>query len=377
MLNASFRLGKLAGVEIGLNSSVLLLAALITFLMGGEDGIFQNNAPGYSQPMYFLVSAVTAVIFIFSILVHEMAHALTARIFNIPVNKIVLSLIGGIAIFEEEVRKPVQGFWVAFMGPLSTAIFAGVCLALSTLLAEDNLIGVMLNWLGLINLLLAGFNMLPGFPLDGGHVLRAIVWFGTRNYLRATVIAGRSGQAISVFFGFVFLFQLIALGQVFNALWTLFIAWFLWGGARGQIAIARQENEFKDVTIGNAVNRRVQLKKDWPLVYAFDVMSMNGAVRTAPVVENEQIIGILTFESVIRLPRLQWGSTRVEQRMTRIGQLPSMHADTNIIDAIRLMELRNTDYVLVTTEDATVGVAGRKDLIHFAERTRRMQQRPT
>lgn len=373
MLESSFRLGRIAGVEIGVNISLLLIAGLLTISM--TDNYANNpDLSDLNQRLYLLMGVTTALLFFFSILWHEMAHALMAKFYRIPVRRIVLFIFGGMAEIEQEPKKASQEFWIALIGPISSVVLGGIFWGAALLAGTTSALGVMLAWLGRINGLLTIFNMIPGFPLDGGRVLRAVIWFFSGDYLKATRIAVGGGQLFALVFVGVAAFDFLQSGDLFGSIWMLFIAWFLWSSATGHLNIAKLQNLLKDIPVGQLVANRVRLSPDWSVVYAIDVMSMGGPMRVAPVMKDNQMIGIFALDSVLPLPRFSWGSVRVANLMKSSSGLPSVSADTDLFETLRQMELKNADYMLVTNDSEPMGIVGRHDLMRFAERRQRAAQ---
>lgn len=371
MLGSSFRLGKLFGVEVGINISLLIVAGLLTLSMA--DAYLPGRLPDRSDNFYILLGALTSVAFFGSVLWHEMAHALTAQYFGLPVRRIVLNFIGGIAEIEKEARKAYQEFWIAFVGPLSSAILGGGCVLLGFIVGNDTPLGVSLLWLGQVNLLLAAFNMLPGFPLDGGRVLRAVVWWATGHEFLATRIAVGAGQfmAVGLFFGS---FASLLVGDLLGSFWLGFIGWFLWSSATGYLGYAKRRHDLRHINIGSALRGHdVYVQADWTILYALDIMSINGHRHNAIVMQNGQMIGVFSMEQLVRVPRFSWGTLTVRQLMQPLHGSPSVSPETNIFDAIHEMEQANADYVMVRQDQKTVGVLGRLELIRFAERQRRLE----
>ncbi|MBZ0309823.1 MAG: site-2 protease family protein [Anaerolineae bacterium] len=369
MLNSSFKLGRLAGVEIGINMSLLLVAGLLWLSLSTQ--IFPRTVPGQSDPIYYLLGGVVSILFFASVLWHEMAHALTARVFKIPVRQIVLNLIGGLAVMEEEAKSPTQEFWISFSGPLSSAILGSVCWFSARALGTETLIGAALLWLGQINLILAAFNMIPAFPLDGGRVFEAVIWFFSRSQLLAVRVSSVVGQIFAALFVLFAGFELMRTGSIFGSAWTLFIGWFLWSAAKYHRLSATKRNALKGVFVGQAIRSRVPLEFDWPLLYAMDRMAMGGHFRTAPVAYEDRIIGLFALESLRHVPRLSWGSVRVGQLMQPIVNFPRAAHDEEIFEVLRRMEQQESDYVVVTQQTEPIAILERLELLHFAEKLAR------
>lgn len=369
MLNSSFKLGRLAGVEIGINMSLLLVAGLLWLSLSTQ--IFPRTVAGQSEPVYYLLGGAVSILFFGSVLWHEMAHALAARFFGIPVRQIVLNLIGGLAVMEEEAKTPTQEFWISFSGPLSSAVLGGACWFSAQTLGTQTLMGAALLWLGQINLILAAFNMIPGFPLDGGRVFEAVIWFFSRNQLLAVRVSSTVGQIFAALFVLFAGFELMRTGSIFGSAWTLFIGWFLWTAAKYHRLNATKRAALKGVFVGQAIRSHTPIDYDWPLIYAMDRMAIGGHIRTALVTYEDKIIGLFALESLRHIPRLSWGSVRVGQVMQPIVNFPRVSHDEEIFDVLRRMEQKEAAYVVVTHEAEPIAILERLELLHFAEKLAR------
>jgi len=202
-MKAQIKLFRIWGIQIGLHYSWLLIALLVTLSLAGQ---FQATNPQWGANVVWVIAILTALLFFAAIVLHELSHAAIAKARGLPVKSITLFALGGVAQIEKEASDPKTEFWMGIVGPITSALIGGICLALAVLIGWDPTARhqspqlAMLVWLGIINIALAVFNMVPGFPLDGGRVLRAIVWWITGNAERATRIAATTGQAIAFVF---------------------------------------------------------------------------------------------------------------------------------------------------------------------------------
>ncbi|MEJ7863144.1 MAG: site-2 protease family protein [Pyrinomonadaceae bacterium] len=205
-MEAQIKLGRIFGIQIGLHYSWLIIALLVAFSLGGH---FQMMNPDWGAGVVWTTAIVTALLFFAAILVHELSHAAVARMRGLPVKSITLFALGGVAEIEREAADAKTEFWMGIVGPITSAVIGLICLALAFALGWTPAQGMMtaatpflamLVWLGYINISLAVFNMIPGFPLDGGRVLRAIIWWTTGDASRSTRIAARVGQFVAIGF---------------------------------------------------------------------------------------------------------------------------------------------------------------------------------
>ena len=228
-MRSHIKLGRVFGIEIGIHYSWLIIAWLITFSLAAR---FRVVDPTWSRGIVWSTAVVTAILFFVCLLAHELAHSLVARAHKLPVRGITLFALGGVSTIEKEAADARTEFLIAIVGPLTSVVLGAAMFWSAKTVAGNPDAGsrtpgiAILYWLGTINMGLGVFNMLPGFPLDGGRVLRAIVWWITGSMERATIIAARTGQGMAVIFIVLGIYQFFN-GAGLNGLWIAFIGWFL------------------------------------------------------------------------------------------------------------------------------------------------------
>lgn len=365
MFRGSLRLGKVAGIEISLDYSLLLIAGLVIYQIYLD---LPQRAPGFSDTVYFWYAVIGAVLFFASILWHEFAHAIVAKIFGYQVRQIVLNLLGGIAVLEQEARRAHQEFWIALSGPLSSGILGGIFLVAELSFESGSAIGAMFFWLGTINLLLAAFNMVPGFPLDGGIVLRSIIWLLTGNHFTASRIASYAGQTLAaalILFGLGNIF----LGYFVPGLWSIFIGWFFLSAARFQLILAKQRSGLRGISIGQLVRNPSSVNAEWSIYYALDQVALMGGNQNSPmpVLRDGRFVGVFSSDSLQQQPRQDWWRLRVGDVMIPIERVPRLEADTDLYEALQNEQFRMVPYLLVTDKERPVGFVTRQDLFRVGE----------
>ena len=229
-MRSQIKLGRIFGIEIGLHYSWFLIALLIVYSLTSQ---FHASNPGWGDQVILTVAIATAILFFVSLLLHELAHSLVATSHGLPVREITLFALGGVSQIEKNPTSAKLEFWMAFVGPLTSVIIGGICVGLARVIGQPSSDPwmAMLQWLGYINLMLGAFNLIPGYPLDGGRVLRAIIWWKTGNADRSTRLAARIGQVVAFCFIAVGIFEFFG-GAGFGGLWIAFIGWFLLQAAR-------------------------------------------------------------------------------------------------------------------------------------------------
>ncbi len=244
-------LGRIFNIPIGLDYSWFLIFALITWSLA--TSYFPQLFAGWPVAEYWIISAATAILFFGSVLLHELGHSVIALRYKIPVRSITLFIFGGIAQIASEPPSATAEFWIAIAGPLVSFLLAGFFYAVQALAGSLAPILALAQYLAYINGVLGLFNLIPAFPLDGGRVLRAIIWGVAHNFQRATRIAATLGRVIAFLFIFWGVWQVFA-GNVFNGLWIAFIAWFLESAANAQVAQQQLHAILEGHTVAQAMS---------------------------------------------------------------------------------------------------------------------------
>ena len=236
-MNENLSLGRIAGIHVGLNWSLLVVAALIAWSIATD--ILPTAAPGQTSGAYWTAGVVSAFVYLASLLAHELAHSIVATRRGVKVEGITLWLFGGVSRFSSESSSPGSQAWITFVGPLTSLLLGAVFLLAAAVVgggANSALLSASLAWLGYINILLGVFNLLPAFPLDGGRILQSLIWRGTGDRLRATRIAARIGMAFAFLFIAYGLITFFVAGSPIGGVWAVFLGWFLLSAARAEEA---------------------------------------------------------------------------------------------------------------------------------------------
>ena len=369
-MRAQIKLGRIFGVEIGLHYSWFIIALLITFSLAGQ---FQEHNPGWSDGLRWGVSIVTAVLFFVAIVVHELSHAIVAKLRGLPVRSITLFALGGVAQIEKEAADAKTEFWMGIIGPITSFVIGVVCLAITVALGwtppefPQRPLPAMLMWLGVINIGLAVFNMIPGFPLDGGRVLRGIVWWITGNAVRATRIAARVGQVIAfvmILYGLLQFFR----GAGFNGLWMAFIGWFLLSASRESYAQMVISEGLRGLRVGDVMSR------DFPLVdahsnlqtFAEEHLTRTGR-RFWVVTLNGQPEGIITPHEISTVARNRWPYTTVADVMRPLDATHTVNPNTPVTEALEVMARQDLNQLPVMNEKGLAGLISRAHILQLIQ----------
>jgi len=360
-MKSSVRLMRIAGIEIGIHYTWILIFVLLSWSLA--QGFFPQLYPGWEAITYWITGVVAALLLFGSVLIHELAHSLVARARGMTVNSITLFIFGGVSNLEEEPEKPKVELAMSIVGPLASLALAGIFWGLVQLVGDrQSPLAATLSYLALINAILAGFNLLPGFPLDGGRVLRSILWDRTGNLVKATNMAATVGRFMGwglIAFG---LFQIFA-GNFVGGIWFAFIGWFLSSSAdasRREITLREQLSgvHVKDVmtTYPMYINPATSVAELVSNVFR----KQHG--RAVPVCQNEKVMGIATVTDVKELPREKWEETPVKGIMTR-EPLYSVAPEDDLKTAMRLITKHDINQVLVLRNGKCAGLVSRSDIL--------------
>jgi Zn-dependent protease/CBS domain-containing protein len=367
-MGSSIRLGRIAGIEIGINWSWLVLFALLVWTL--ESGIFPSTNPGLSHGTYIAMAIVATFFFVVSLLLHELGHALRARREGIEIEGITLWLFGGVARFKGTFPTAVAEFRVAIAGPL-VSLLLGVLFVLIALIngLPESVDGVV-SWLGYINLSLLVFNMIPAPPLDGGRVLHSALWRFKGDFVWATRTAANVGR------GFAYL--LIALGVAmfifqssFSGAWLAFLGWFLLNAATAEAryVLARQALNglrVRDVMTPNPV----VVGPDVTLGEFMDNIMVAQRHTTYPVVTDGKAVGLLPFRCIANVPRNEWDTRRVRDCLLGLDKVPVLEDDEDAADALAELSGSEGGHGLVVSDGRLTGILSMSDL------ARALQTRP-
>ena len=373
-----FRLGRLFGVELRLDWSLLLIFALIVFNLGA--GLFPAWHPDWPRAVSWLTATAAAALFLVSILVHELSHALAGRAMGTPVHGITLFLFGGMARMCGEPRSPGAEFVIAIVGPLTSLVIGvGASIAgyamlgagmagpddLDLIMREAGPVSTLLVWLGPVNVALALFNLLPGFPLDGGRVLRSIFWASTRDFVKATRWAAMGGQ---LFGGLLVALGVVnALsGRVGNGLWLMLIGWFLGSAARSSLLQVLLKQSLADLPVTAVMRTRFDcIAPELSVGELVREHLLKTDQRAWPVESGGELRGLVVWNDVRRVPQHLWEATPVTVIMTPRERLAILGDDAQAEDALELMTRHDVDQVPVMKGDALAGVVRRSDLLKW------------
>lgn len=363
MKNNTIRLFQISGIPIGLDPSWFLVFALITWALAVS--YFPVEFKQWSKLQYWSVAALTSILFFACVVLHELGHSIVALRYKLPVKSINLYIFGGISQITSEPANALAEFVIAIAGPLTSLVLATIFYLLEMVFKGVAPIYAMTKYLALINGTLAVFNMIPGFPLDGGRVFRAIVWGITHNLRRATEIAGVLGRVIA------FLFILLGVWQLFqgnwaNGLWIAFIGWFLENAVVGQVQQQRMHDLLAGHTVEQVMSRScVMASADLTLQELVDQYILDKGQRCLILLRGDRVAGLLTLHNIRTVPRDRWGSTAAEVVMTPISEVKRTSPEVGLEEALEQMGKDGVNQLPVMKDDQIEGMLSRDDIINY------------
>lgn len=369
-MQAQVKLGRVFGVQIGLHYSWLIIALLVTLSLAGQ---FHNTNPHWSEGTIWATAIITGLLFFVAIILHELSHAAVAKARGLPVRSITLFALGGVAQIEKEASDAKTEFWIAIVGPIASVIIGLLCLLLAWALGWAPM-GTpttppvaMLMWLGVINIGLAIFNLIPGYPLDGGRVLRAIIWWFTGDVTRSTRIASLVGQFVAFTFIIFGIFRFFG-GAGFGGLWIAFVGWFLLDAARasyGQLALTESLR---------GLRARDVMTNDCPVVSGRDNLHtlveehlLRTGKRCFIVEEQGRIAGLITAHEIKAIPRNRWPYTTVDEVMRPLDQLHTVKPEASAAEALETMARDDVNQLPVVKDGHLEGMISRSHILQVLQ----------
>jgi Zn-dependent protease/CBS domain-containing protein len=380
-----FRLGRIAGIEIFADWSVLIIFGIIS--LGLATGLFPAWHPEWSAATAWATALGAATLFLASLLVHELSHALVGRLGGIPVRRITLFMLGGMAHMEREPPTWRSELAMAAIGPVTSLALGILFLGLAALvagpldidpenpreaLAALSPLATLLLWLGPINILLAVFNLVPGFPLDGGRVLRALLWGATGSLRLATRWASRGGQAFAwllIGTGLLMLFGyriLLLGGGPFGGLWLMFIGWFLNNAALVSYRQLLVKQTLEDVPVRRIMQTQLaRIDPDVPVLRLAEENMMTSGQRVLPVERGGRFLGLVSLSDLQKSERRAWDRMTAAEIMTPLERMSCVSPDTDAGEALEALARRNVNQLPVLESGRLVGLLRREDVLKW------------
>ena len=356
--------GRIAGVPVRLHWTWAIVVALLTWSLAARQ--LPDAAPGHADAAYVAAAAGSTLVFFVSLLAHELGHAVRARHEGVRIEGITLWVFGGVARFGGTFPSAEAELRIALAGPAVTAVFSAVALAAGALVPMPALLEASVLWLGATNVLLLGFNLLPAFPLDGGRVLRALLWRRGGDFARATRQAARTGVLLGQLLvgGGLALFVLGGLG----GLWLALIGWFIITAAVAESDLAELEHVLAGLRVSDAmVASPVTVAAETTLDTFMEGVFARSRHIAYPVLSDERLVGEVTFAAVAAVPSAQWPARRVRDVMLPLDEVLVVEEDAPLLASAAEVMRRPPHRALVTHDGRLAGLLSLTDVSRLIE----------
>jgi len=363
-MKRNIKLFSILGIEIYVHYSWFIILALVTYSLA--ISYFPFQLPNQLKSTYWLMGAVSALLLFASVLLHELAHSVVAKKGKLKVDKIVLFLFGGVSQIAEEPKSAKEEFKMAFAGPLISFILSGIfgmVWIFFLLPLTYEVLSSIFGYLAIINLILGVFNLLPGFPLDGGRILRAYWWHRTKDLHRATLLATNVGKGLSILMILLGAFQIFA-GYLIGGVWLIFIGFFL----RQAAEAGYQRVIIRDLLSGVKVKELMSqnpicVSPEMKISQLVDEYFLKYRFTSFPVCQSDRVLGIITLNSVKGIPKESWGEKTIESVIAPISQEFTLHPEEEAVEALRKIITSDLGRLPVVEGDRIVGILSRKDIM--------------
>lgn len=353
------------GIEVRLDYSWFIIFALVTVTLGAY--YFPSQYPDLSPVEVWSISLVASILLFVSVLLHEFAHSIVAQNLGIEITSIVLFIFGGVAQMQSEPEDPQSELYIASAGPLCSLalglLFLGTYYGLEPLLGDA--FGAVIWYIGYINLALVAFNILPGFPLDGGRMARALIWSYTKNLRKATRIVSNIGQAFAAFLIALGVLDLL-LGAVIQGLFGIFMGMFLQQAASSSYQMVALREGLANIPVKRIMTADpFTVPPDINLQQLIDDYFYRYKVHSFPVVRAETTIGLVSIQQVKGVPREKWGDMLVSELMTPLNKIQTLKPNDDAFEVLQRMLSNNIGRLPVMEGDKVLGIVSRKDIMEF------------
>jgi Zn-dependent protease/CBS domain-containing protein len=360
-MTPSIRLGRIFGIEIGFNWSLIFIFALVAWTLA--TGILPADVPGYAPVLYWITAAAGALLFYVCLLAHELSHALVARRKGVKVAGITLWLFGGMARLEGEPASAQSEALIAGVGPVTSFGVAAIAFGVSLVMSSNALVSDLFLWLTIVNVALGLFNLVPAFPLDGGRLLSSLLWWRSGSRQRGVHTAVRVGRVFAYLMiagGAVELF----LGAPVNGIWIVFLGLFLLSAGASEEAGTTVRTLLRSVPVSAAMTSPVVTLPDWVTVEQFiESVAPNHAFTTYPVHDQSgKLTGVVRLSDLVRVGRNERGTTRLFQAARPIAEVPTTNPREDLAALIQRIGSAIDQRVLVFDQGNLVGIVSPADV---------------
>jgi len=368
MNNKSFKLATFFNIPVHINYSWFIVLGLVIYTLA--QGYFPTTNPEQGAAVHWLMAVIAAILLFASLLAHELSHSVVAKRNQLSIRGITLFIFGGVAHMEEEPPTPAVEFKMAVAGPLMSffisLLFFGLTQAFYLLGFPRTVISIT-NYLFILNLFVGIFNLTPGFPLDGGRILRAALWQYYKDMRKATAIASGFGKAFAYFLmalGFLSLFT----GSIISGVWFIFIGLFLQEAADMSYRQVIMKKILSGIRVENIMTKNlVTVPADIPLNQLVDEYFFKHRYTSFPVIEDDTLLGLITLHDVKEIPRERWAETSAKETMTALGSELVIDKKADIMEALSKMAATGFGRLLVIEDSKLIGIVSQRDITRLFE----------
>jgi len=362
MFKGSWQIVKISGIPVRLHFSWFIIFGLITWALATQ--YFPQVAPQLPKATNWLRGALAALLLFISVTIHELSHSFIAKRHNIPIASITLFIFGGVAQIKKEPPSPKIELNMALAGPLSSYVLGLIFFMLYKLAGNYQGLKAITSYLSQINFILGTFNLIPGFPMDGGRVLRAVLWGKSGDYISATKKASKAGQGIAlffIFFGFISLFTGYS-----GSVWFLLIGWFLYTAAQSSYQQATTRDILAGIRIRDVMVRdMIAVSSDTSISELVDNYFLRYGYGGFPVLEGERVVGIISLKEIKGLPKNKWISTNAKEVMQTLNDSLVVSENDDISMILERMVQEDKSRFLVIDDGKLTGLITRSGILRY------------
>ena len=356
---SGIRVGRVFNIPIYLHPSWYIIFALITFSLGTQ---FKEQHPNWSTSQHWALGVITAILFFTSVVVHELGHSVIAMRYKIPVQSITLFVFGGLARITQEPTSALQEFNIGIAGPLTSFLLAGMFYLITRIPGASEMVVATAQWLWEINFMLGAFNLVPGFPLDGGRVFRALIWGVTHDFAKATRFAARSGQIIAYLMIFGGIGRFVK-GDHIGGLWLAFIGWFLLTAAQESYAQVTIRSALTGIHAGDVMTKDIPSTPREISIEDYVQEVLRTGRRCHVVTNGEVPVGLITLDSARKVPREEWANTSVQAAMLPLDKIHWAQPSEPVLNVLERMQREDVNQMPVLDSGHIVGMIARDTIL--------------
>ncbi len=356
---SGIRVGRVFNIPIYLHPSWYIIFALITFSLGTQ---FKEQHPNWSASQHWALGVITAILFFTSVVVHELGHSVIAMRYKIPVQSITLFVFGGLARITQEPTSALQEFNIGIAGPLTSFLLAGMFYLITRIPGASEMVVATAQWLWEINFMLGAFNLVPGFPLDGGRVFRALIWGVTHDFAKATRFAARSGQIIAYLMIFGGIGRFVK-GDHIGGLWLAFIGWFLLTAAQESYAQVTIRSALTGIHAGDVMTKDIPSTPREISIEDYVQEVLRTGRRCHVVTNGEVPVGLITLDSARKVPREEWANTSVQAAMLPLDKIHWAQPSEPVLNVLERMQREDVNQMPVLDSGHIVGMIARDTIL--------------